>query len=65
MQSVNMQTNWAEENLQTIRTLMERSAVYRRALAPIVIYAGVIGVLTAAAGLYFILSVPMFLVWFG
>jgi hypothetical protein len=48
-----MQTNWAEENLQTIRTLMERSAVYRRALAPIVIYAGVIGILTAAAGLCF------------
>jgi len=48
-----MQTNWAEENLQTIRTLMERSAVYRRALAPIVVYAGVIGVVTAAVGLYF------------
>jgi hypothetical protein len=48
-----MQTNWAEENLQTIRTLMERSTLYRRALAPIVIYAGIIGVLTAAAGLCF------------
>jgi len=53
MQSHYMQTNWAEENLQTIRTLMERSTLYRRALAPIVIYAGVIGVLTAAAGLFF------------
>ncbi|MGH7953611.1 MAG: hypothetical protein ACREFE_17075 [Limisphaerales bacterium] len=48
-----MNPNWAEENLQTIRTLMERSALYRRALAPIVIFAGVMGVLAAAAGLVF------------
>ena len=53
MQSVGMQTNWAEENLQTIRTLMERSALYRRALAPIAIYAGVIGVAAAAMGICF------------
>jgi hypothetical protein len=46
-----MDTNWAEENLKTIRTLMERSAIYRRALAPIMICAGVIGVTTAAIGL--------------
>ena len=30
-----MESNWAAEHLQVIRTLMERSAVYRRALAPI------------------------------
>ena len=53
MQSNYMNPNWAEENLQTIRTLMERSALYRRALAPIAIYAGVVGILAAAAGLYF------------
>ena len=53
-----MQTNWAEENLQTIRTLMERTAVYRRALAPIVIFAGVMGILAAAAGLIFHLDSP-------
>jgi hypothetical protein len=53
-----MQTNWAEENLQTIRTLMERSAVYRRALAPIVIFAGIMGVLAAAVGLYFRVDSP-------
>ena len=53
MQSCYMKENWAEENLQTIRTLMERSAVYRRALAPIVIFAGVMGILAAAAGLIF------------
>ncbi|HEY1788734.1 MAG TPA: hypothetical protein VGJ73_11285 [Verrucomicrobiae bacterium] len=48
-----MNPNWAEENLQTIRTLMERSALYRRALAPIMLFAGIMGVLAAAAGLIF------------
>jgi hypothetical protein len=46
-----METKWAEENLQTIRTLMERSAVYRRALAPITLFAGALGVMAATAGL--------------
>ena len=32
---------------------MERSAVYRRALAPIMLFAGVLGVAGAAVGLYF------------
>ncbi len=40
-----METNWAAEHLQTIRTLMERSAIYRRALAPIMIVTGSIGLL--------------------
>jgi hypothetical protein len=48
-----MKPDWAEENLQTIRTLMERSAVYRRALAPIMIFVGFVGILTAAVGLIF------------
>ena len=48
-----MEPKWAEENLQTIRTLMERSAVYRRALAPIMLFAGALGVAGAMAGLYF------------
>src|ERR1019366_43567 len=43
-----METNQAAEHLQVIRTLMERSALYRRALAPIMIYCGVVG---AVAGL--------------
>ena len=43
-----METKWAVDNLQTIRTLMERSALYRRALSPIMILAGIIGI---AAGL--------------
>jgi hypothetical protein len=48
-----MESNWAEENLQTIRALMERSAVYRRALAPIMIFAGALGVVAAIAGIFF------------
>jgi len=48
-----MDTNWAAEHLQTIRTLMERSAVYRRALAPIMLFAGFVGALAAAAGILF------------
>jgi hypothetical protein len=42
-----MDSNWASENLQTIRTLMERSAIYRRALAPIMLSAGIIGIAAA------------------
>jgi hypothetical protein len=48
-----MNPNWAEENLQTIRTLMERSALYRRALAPIMIFSGVMGVVAATVGILF------------
>ncbi len=50
VQSNGMESKWAEENLQTIRTLMERSAIYRRALAPITIYVGAVGVIAALAG---------------
>ncbi len=42
-----MDSNWASEHLQTIRTLMERSALYRRALAPVMLSAGVIGLAAA------------------
>jgi hypothetical protein len=42
-----MENNWASQNLQTIRTLMERSAIYRRALAPIMIVTGFIGLAAA------------------
>jgi hypothetical protein len=45
-----METNWAEEHLQTIRTLMERSAIYRRALAPVMIVIGVLGLAGGIAG---------------
>jgi len=45
-----MDSNWAADHLQVIRTLMERSAVYRRAMAPIMIYNGALGMLGAGMG---------------
>jgi len=45
-----METNWAAEHLQVIRTLMERSALYRRALAPIMMVNGAIGIAGAVVG---------------
>jgi hypothetical protein len=45
-----MESNWAAEHLQVIRTLMERSALYRRALAPVMIYNGVLGVAGGIVG---------------
>src|SRR5580704_13609037 len=47
-----MQSDWASENLQTIRTLMERSAVYRRALAPVMASLGLTGIAAAVLGCY-------------
>ncbi len=43
-----MRAQWAEENLNTIRTLMERASVYRRALGPIAIAVGLFGLVAAA-----------------
>jgi len=62
-----MNPNLAEENLQTIRQLMERSALYRRALAPIMLLSGVLGLGAAAAGLCFHLeaSRPFAGLWIG
>ena len=48
-----MESTWAVEHLQTIRTLMERSAVYRRALAPIMLFAGGTGLVAMGLGLGF------------
>ena len=45
-----MNENWAAENLQTIRTLMERSAVYRRQLAPVTLLTGVVGLAAGGVG---------------
>ena len=50
IQSIAMESNWAAEHLQTIRTLMERSALYRRALAPIMTYNGAVGTVAAIVG---------------
>ena len=45
-----MELNWAEEHLKVIRTLMERAAIYRRALAPITLLTGGIGLAAAFLG---------------
>jgi hypothetical protein len=45
-----MQSNWAAEHLLVIRTLMERAAIYRRALAPILLALGVLGAGAATGG---------------
>jgi hypothetical protein len=62
-----MNPNWAEENLQTIRTLMERSAIYRRALAPVMMLAGTLGLVGAATTLFLRVDSPKEFVgiWFA
>ncbi len=55
LQSIGMETNWAADHIQVIRTLMERSALYRRALAPVMAYNGIVG--TAAATLGWLLKI--------
>ena len=65
IQSRHMQTDWAAENLQTIRTLMERSALYRHALAPIMTALGIIGIVAAAIGYFLTIDSPykFFIFW--
>ena len=62
-----MESNWAAEHLQVIRTLMERSALYRRALAPIMIFNGAVGLAAAALGWALQLGPPraFILFWAG
>ena len=48
LQSEPVNANWAEKNLKTIRNLMEHAALYRRALAPVAITVGVLGLAAAA-----------------
>jgi hypothetical protein len=45
-----MDADSAAERLQVIRTLMERSAIYRRALAPIMTFLGLLGIIASVAG---------------
>ncbi|HNQ88538.1 MAG TPA: hypothetical protein PKM73_07990 [Verrucomicrobiota bacterium] len=54
-----MEPNWAADHLQVIRTLMERSAVYRRALAPMMLWAGALGTAAGAAGLLWPVDHPV------
>ena len=66
LQSNDMETNWAADHLQTIRTLMERSAVYRRALAPIMTFSGALGAAAAAAGIGLKIDSPQtFILFWG
>lgn len=62
-----MNDHWASENLQTIRMLMERSAIYRRALAPVMTVTGAIGMVAALAGWKANISAPgaFILYWLG
>jgi hypothetical protein len=53
-----MNSNWAAENLQVIRTLMERSAVYRRALAPVNTFLGILCLAAALTGWLLKISSP-------
>src|SRR5215468_4807542 len=53
-----MESNWAAEHLQVIRTLMERSALYRRALAPIMTFTGVLGTAAALFGWWRQIDLP-------
>lgn len=45
-----MDADSASERLEVIRTLMERSAIYRRALAPIMTFLGLLGLIASVAG---------------
>lgn len=56
-----MNSHQLEDNLQVIRTLMERSAMYQRAVRPILILAGSAGTVAAVAG-YF-LQPPFVIYW--
>ncbi len=61
-----MEPNWAAEHLQVIRTLMERSALYRRTLAPIMLYVGGIGTLAGLGGIAIGIDVlPAFYAWWS
>jgi len=62
-----MDSNLAAEHLQVIRTLMERSAVYRRALAPVMIFAGALGLSAAVLGWKLGIVQPKLFVgyWYG
>lgn len=45
-----MDEHWATQHLQVIRTLMERAALYRRALSPVLLVSGGLGTLGALTG---------------
>lgn len=59
-----MEKHVAAEHLQVIRTLMERSALYRRALAPVMLWVGSVGCAAALGGVALgIGPLPWFCAW--
>ncbi|HZL44406.1 MAG TPA: hypothetical protein VFD66_14140 [Verrucomicrobiae bacterium] len=62
-----MESNSVAENLQLIRTLMERSALYRRALAPVMVLNGLLGLAGALGGWLLAMQSPrsFILFWAG
>jgi len=62
-----METNWASDHLQTIRTLMERSALYGRALATVRLAVGLLGIAGAVLANFLPLLSPraFSLYWLG
>jgi hypothetical protein len=62
-----MDQQQAAQDLQAIRTLMERSALYRRALAPILLFLGVWGTAGAVGGMALRIESPRAfgLYWYG
>ncbi len=59
-----MNADWAAQNLQTIRTLMERSALYRRALAPVMLTVGCVGLASALLAYKLEVNEPVpFILW--
>jgi len=56
-----MNSHQLEDNLQVIRTLMERSALYQRAVRPVLLLAGGVGTAAAVAGIF--LKPPFVVYW--
>lgn len=54
----------ATRHLEAIRTMMERAALYRRALAPLSLLAGALGCLAGAVGWWLDLSEPRVFGWY-
>jgi hypothetical protein len=62
-----MESKQAAEHLQVIRTLMERTALYRRALAPIMVFNGLLGLAGGGVGRQLGMGEPrhFILLWMG
>lgn len=59
-----MDSREATQHLEAIRTLMERAALYRRALAPVTLLTGALGCLAGAIGWVADLSEPKSFGWY-